>query len=382
MDGAIFKTIMRAISTLTTLLILSLASSTFAALPVVINSGPASCSGGETYVNGGSIDNTSFDTVYDSECHFPSGGVVTVSDADILAGNTYTVYLHFAEIWFGDGNAAFGEGDGARVFHVDIEGTRVLTNFDIHANVGPRMAMGMKYDVIALENGSIDITFTNVTQNAKISAIEVMTLGSLSTMTPDNGFQDLNSSPFPVEWAHLEVNNKEDAAVINWQTAWESNNLGFEIQINPTGNSFETIGFVEGIGTTTEVSDYSFTTESLMPGAYRFRLKQIDMDGRISISPSMELSIRSGSALTFLPLKPNPATYETEWSLETSGSDHIRVSIRNTFGQEINVLYDGEAGSAGILRQTLNVSTLTPGVYFLQMNSNGTSDVQRLVVTN
>lgn len=372
---------MRVISTITTLLLLSLASSTFAALPVVVNSGPASCSGGETYVNGGEIENTSFDTVYDSECHFPSGGTVTVSDAEILAGNSYTVYLHFAEIWFGAGNAAFGEGDGARVFHVDIEGTRVLTNFDIHANVGPRVAMGLKYDVVASESGKIDITFTNVTQHAKISAIEVMALGSPSTMTPDNGFQDLNTSPFPVEWAHLEVDNSDDAAVINWQTAWESNNLGFEIQINSTGNSFETVGFVEGIGTTTEVSDYSFTTESLMPGAYRFRLKQIDIDGRISISPSMELSIGSGAYMKLLPLKPNPATYETEWSLETSGSEHIRVSIRNPLGQEIKLLYDGETGSAGILRQTLNVSTLTPGVYFLHMNSNGMTDVQRLVIT-
>lgn len=372
---------MRVITTIFTLLSLSLASSTFAALPVVINNGPSSCSDGSTYVKGGPIGNTAYDTIYDSECYFPTGGVVTASDSDIIAGNTYTVYLHFAEIWFGEGNSAFGEGDGARVFHVDVEGDRVLTNFDIHANVGPRVALGMKYDVVALNNGYINITFTNVTQHAKISAIEVVPFGTASSIPTTNGFQDLNASVFPVEWAHLAIENENDIATLHWQTAWESNNLGFEIQMNSTGNSYHTVGFVEGVGTTTEVSDYTFTTDHLVSGAYRFRLKQIDIDGRISISPSLELSIGSGETLSFLPLRPNPATYETEWSIETTGSEHIRVSIKNTLGQELQVLYDGEAGSAGILRQTLNVSTLTPGVYFLQMNSNGVSDVQRLVVS-
>lgn len=372
---------MRGLSTLFTLVFLSLASSTFAALPVAINNGPSACSGGTVYVKGGPIDNTSFDTVYDSECNFTTNTTVSVTDADIMAGNSYTVYLHFAEIWFGDGNAAFGEGDGARVFHVDIEGTRVLTNFDIHANVGPRTAMAFKYDVVALENGKIDILFTNVTENAKISAIEVHNLGGSSLYEPDNGVQDLNVNPFPVEWSDLDVANKENSALINWTTAWESNNLGFEIQMNTTGHSYHTIGFVEGVGTTNEVSSYSFTTDELLPGSYRFRLKQIDIDGRVSISPSLEMSVKSGEGLAFLPLRPNPANYETEWSLETTGTERIRVSLRNTLGQEMDVLYDGEAGTAGILRQTLNVSTLTPGVYFLQLNSNGITDVQRVVVT-
>lgn len=373
--------IMRGLSTLCTLVFLSLASTAFATLPVVLNNGPAACTGGFVYVKGGAIDNTSFDTVYDSECNFTSSTTVSVADTDIIAGSSYTVYLHFAEIWFGDGNSAFGEGDGARVFHVDIEGTRVLTNFDIHANVGPRVAIAFKYDVVALENGKIDVLFTNVTENAKISAIEIHNLGGLSTMEPDNGVQDLNVNPFPVEWSDLDVANEENAAMINWTTSWESNNLGFEIQMNTTGLSYHTIGFVEGVGTTNEMSAYSFTTNELPPGSYRFRLKQIDIDGRVSISPSMEMSVKSGEGLSFLPLRPNPTNYATEWSLETTGTERIRVSLRNTLGQELGVLYDGEAGTPGILRQTLNVSTLTPGVYFLQMNSNGITDVQRLVVT-
>ncbi len=380
-DRVIFQMIMRVFHAIFTLALLSLASPLFASLPVVVNNGPASCTGGLTYVHGGSVANTDFDTVYDSECYFESTTTVAVNDPDIISGNSYTVYLHFAEIWFGDGNAAFGEGDGARIFHVNIEGNRVLENFDIHATVGPRNAIAFKYDVMASENGGINITFTNVVQHAKISAIEIHPLGGSSTMETYTGVYDLNASPFPVEWAHVNADAEGNEAVITWQTAWESNNRGFEVQINGSGNSYETIGFVEGIGTTNEVSDYSFTTGELMPGSYQIRLKQIDFDGRISVSPTMELAIGFSGALSFLPLRPNPANFQTEWSVETSGRDHLTVTLLSPLGQTLDVLYEGQTTEAGIMRQTFDVSSLTPGVYFLHLSANGHNDVQRLVVS-
>ncbi|MDP5171912.1 MAG: malectin domain-containing carbohydrate-binding protein [Bacteroidia bacterium] len=366
-----------------TLAFLLLASSVQASLPVVINNGhyTGCLSGGATYIKGGEIANTSYDSYYVSECYYASTTTLSVTDAAIISGNTYSVYLHFAEIWFGAGNSAFGEGDGARVFHVDVEGNRILTNFDIHAAVGPRKALAVKYDVMALSDGKIDILFTQVTQNIKISAIEVHIQGEASSISPDNGVYDLNASPFPVEWAAMKADRDGDRAVLNWQTAWESNNVGFEIQMNASGHSFKTIGFVEGVGTTQQASDYHFTTESLQPGRYVFRLKQIDIDGQVSISPSLEVAIDADGEKHLLPMSPNPATNITEVSFQTSGDEHISITLRNIVGQTLETIYEGSSSKPGIHRQSVDLSSLTPGIYLVCLYSNGITEAKRLVVT-
>ena len=43
--------------------------------------------------------------------------------------------------------------------------------------------------------------------------------------------------------------------------------------------NWESIGFVNGNGTTTETQTYSFQMNNLNSGKYQYRLKQIDFDG-------------------------------------------------------------------------------------------------------
>lgn len=354
----------------------------FAALPVVINSGaPGSCPpSGSSYTKGGAIANTNFDSYYFNECNYAATTTIAVSDAAIVAGTTYTVYLHFAEIWYGAGNSAFGQGNGARIFHVDVEGTRILTNFDVHAAVGSRTALGVKYDVTALNNGSISITLTKVLQNPKISAIEVRVQGEASSLPPDNGFYDLNAAPFPVEWAELGARAVDSKALISWATATESNNAGFEVQMAGADADFQQIGFVEGAGSSESVRQYSFTTESLEAGTYYFRLLQVDFDGNSSVSPTVELRIGMDEQLARLSLAPNPAASATWLSVQVNESQPGRLSLKNIIGQTIFTFYEDEL-PAGVSRHPVDLSSLTPGVYVIHLELDGQSAFRRLVVT-
>ena len=78
------------------------------------------------------------------------------------ADATYTVNLHFAETYW---TAA-----GKRIFNVNINGTRVLANFDVYALVGgdkalvePFTANADKYGqiIVQLFDGSEDNPFIN-----------------------------------------------------------------------------------------------------------------------------------------------------------------------------------------------------------------------------
>jgi len=84
----------------------------------------------------------------------------------LTAGSSYTVRLHFCETFF--------TTTGSRVFNVSINGTQVLTNFDIvAASGGQNIANIQQFTAMADASGHITITFTSVTNNALISGIEI-----------------------------------------------------------------------------------------------------------------------------------------------------------------------------------------------------------------
>ncbi|SFK75726.1 Abnormal spindle-like microcephaly-assoc'd, ASPM-SPD-2-Hydin [Halogranum rubrum] len=86
-------------------------------------------------------------------------------DFDVTANQQYEVRLYFAEI--------FATSNGAREFDVSVEGQQVLNDYDIHADVGHDVGTMKSYTVTPTD-GTLDVEFTTVVDNAKISAIEVV----------------------------------------------------------------------------------------------------------------------------------------------------------------------------------------------------------------
>ena len=64
--------------------------------------------------------------------------------------------------------------------------------------------------------------------------------------------------------------------ILNWSTATELNNYGFEIQRKVLSGEFAKVAFVKGQGTTTQKNEYTFADKNLTEGKYFYRLKQMD----------------------------------------------------------------------------------------------------------
>jgi beta-glucanase (GH16 family) len=90
----------------------------------------------------------------------------TYSFTGLTSGLTYKVRLHFAETYW--------TAVGQRRFNVLINGTQVLTNFDIIAVAGaPNKATVQEFNAVA-SGGQITVQYTTVTDNAKSSGIEIL----------------------------------------------------------------------------------------------------------------------------------------------------------------------------------------------------------------
>lgn len=85
-----------------------------------------------------------------------------------VVNGTYTVRLHFAEIYNGCAQA------GCRVFNVTANGAPWLTTYDIAAKYGANAAVVEEKTIAATQN-AIDLTFTGVTGSAQLAGIEVIT---------------------------------------------------------------------------------------------------------------------------------------------------------------------------------------------------------------
>ena len=122
-------------------------------------------------------------------------------------------------------------------------------------------------------------------------------------------------SPFPVELTTFTVSAKNNFVLLNWQTATEVNNYGFEIQkseVSSQNSEFETVGFVDGHGNSNSPKEYSFKDENVTAGTYKFRLKQIDNDGQFKYSKVVEVSLNQPAEFSLSQNYPNPFNPSTK----------------------------------------------------------------------
>ncbi|MBN1349620.1 FG-GAP repeat protein [candidate division KSB1 bacterium] len=139
------------------------------------------------------------------------------------ANGTYQVVLHFAEIYY--------EEPQKRIFKIAIEGTELLSYYDIYASVGHDVATKKTFEV-TVSDGALDIVMTGIVDAPMISAIEVIaqvtepTL-SVTPVTLDFG-TETNSKTFTVTNA--------GAGTLNW-TAAENPDQTWLTTVSPASGS-------------------------------------------------------------------------------------------------------------------------------------------------
>ncbi len=178
------------------------------------------------------------------------------------------------------------------------------------------------------------------------------------------------TAPIPVELTSFTASVSGEQIRLDWETATETNNKGFDILRSNDNNRFEKIGFVDGNGTSSEPHSYNFVDYNAKTGTYYYRLKQIDFDGSESYSDIIEVD--------FMPAEfslgqnyPNPFNPSTKIKFALPVDSKVTLSVYNIVGQNVATLVN-ETISAGLHEAGFNASDLSSGVYFYVLNAEGT----------
>jgi len=149
----------------------------------------------------GDIANTTDDDLYRTGRCSPSFNY----SIPVRNGN-FQVVLHFAETWFGaPGRGSAGEGK--RRFHVNIEGQRKLTNYDIYSKAGGAMRAIKETFPVTVTDNVINIDFlTGAADMPRVAAVEVIMVERLAMIrvpaiadsyVNDGSFADTNFGSDP-----------------------------------------------------------------------------------------------------------------------------------------------------------------------------------------
>jgi photosystem II stability/assembly factor-like uncharacterized protein len=230
-------------------------------------------------------------------------------------------------------------------------------------------------------NGGSTFTNHNFTASAnKIISYENKIMVCATGTTNGGVWVYTDSSLIPVELTSFSAVANSDYVELNWITATELNNSGFEIhRCTENANEWETIGFVPGFGTTTETHSYSFTDNDIATGKYFYRLKQIDFDGSFEYSKIVEVDVVQPFAFTLEQNYPNPFNPSTEIKYQIRVAGFVNLKVYDVLGKEIVVLVQEEK-SAGSYDIKFNAVGLPSGIYFYTLKAANYIQTRKMIL--
>lgn len=180
----------------------------------------------------------------------------------------------------------------------------------------------------------------------------------------------LPGGTLPVELVSFTASVSNNAVRLNWATATEKNNSGFEIERKSAGGNYEKIAFVTGSGTTTESRVYSYVDSDVHTGKYTYRLKQVDFDGSFAYSNEVEVDAAVPSQYTLEQNFPNPFNPATTISFNLPVDAKVKLRVYDVLGKEIQQVVDNNL-AAGNYSFNVNFAAKASGVYFYRLEANG-----------
>ena len=208
----------------------------------------------------------------------------------LTSGSSYTVRLHFAELYF---TAA-----ASREFNVAINGTTVLTNFDIYKTAGAAYtAVVENFTATANSSGQIVIAFTNGAVNVpEVEGIEVLgsTAACAAVPSAPAGLTATASSSSVIGLTWTAVTPPANCAISSY-SVYRSTTSGF----TPSSSNL--------VASSVTTASYS-NTGLAASTTYYFIVKALDSYGTSAASAQANAKTQAAASCTTVPSAPTGLT--------------------------------------------------------------------------
>lgn len=177
-----------------------------------------------------------------------------------------------------------------------------------------------------------------------------------------------NNITLPVTFTSLSGRVTGGQAHLTWNVAQEIDVDHYEVEESVNGRQFSPLTQIDAAGR----SSYQANDGQVWSGANFYRVKAVDIDGKLTYSKIIRLD--NGSNDQNVQLYPNPTRGEINLALNGLSANTYRLQVVNALGQAVyqqSLTHDG-----GNRSLPLNLNNLPAGIYQVQL-SGGTTTITR-----
>jgi hypothetical protein len=189
-----------------------------------------------------------------------------------------------------------------------------------------------------------------------------------------------NADPLPVtliNFTATAINNQY--IELNWATASEINNSGFQIERSYDGVTFAAIGWAAGHGTSEVTNNYQYGDMTVQPGVvYYYRLKQVDLDGNYTYTNIVSASLTGDKGFIVDNLFPNPASSNVSIGVISSVNASATIRMTDVLGR--TVLESPWSLNVGYNVNDYDISSLAAGTYTVTLYTGTVTSTKKLVI--
>ncbi|WP_337872797.1 multiheme c-type cytochrome [Ignavibacterium sp.] len=178
----------------------------------------------------------------------------------------------------------------------------------------------------------------------------------------------------PVELTSFTSSIQNGKVLLNWETATETNNHGFEVE-RRQGEKWTRIGFVEGKGTTSEISKYSYTDNPKqlgLNGTVYYRLRQVDYNGVGTYTRELKVNLSEiVDKFTLAQNYPNPFNPSTKIKFTLPYDSNVKLTVYNINGEVVKELVNGlyTMGEHEVVFNMGDVKGTASGIYLYNITA-------------
>lgn len=209
--------------------------------------------------------------------------------------------------------------------------------------------------------------FTGLGKNSNDAGAKTLTRTAI-TGTLNATFTLGNSAnPLPVTITSFTAVAQGADAVLNWATASESNNQGFEVQVSTDGTTFNKLGFLASNNPNSN-TPHSYQYRDVTAGKQGiryYRLRQLDLDGTESFIGPRAVTF-GDVAQTSLQGYPSPFSSEINLALQTTTAGLATVTVTDGVGRQVRTWQPTLAAGASSLRLA-DLQNMPAGLYIVQV---------------
>jgi hypothetical protein len=186
-----------------------------------------------------------------------------------------------------------------------------------------------------------------------------------------------SNATLPVQMNAFTASRTNSTVNVTWETLTESMNKGFEVERRiGDAKDFQAVAFVNSKtidGNSSSKLNYSFSDANNSTGVSYYRIKQVDLDGKMKYSEIRVVDGLKSKAQTLV--YPSPSTNGIV-NIIFSNNDSKNIILSDLTGKAIQKWSNYSS-------QELKLSQLKPGMYFVQIDNpaNNSKETQRIVVT-